>query len=462
MESENKGARIIAGIKGSADLPENAILRSELKHGLDEMRIHVPALRDRTEDIPQLINGILNELCKQLGAPQKTMSDASIALLKKYSWPGNIRELRSLLYKAIMLTKGPTIWIDSLPIRFSGGASMEAAEEDDLSLASMEKNHIQKVLSLCNGNKKKAAKLLGIDRSSLYNKNKTAGNRIGRGELPPMMRIFSTIRVLKRGTFLVLLSGLLFPSLCAENYLLSKRWNEGQAEILEYDLKIGWLESEHRVEATIVTDRQFYSVQSRTAQRIKKPEFGLKILNSTIQYRIPGRNYPYDILAKVKATSEQGISLVRQDVSIMSWEENSMRQLFSYGQMPVLYYHNSGSRQPYEVQFKKSPLVTEEFLWLYVRSLEPGAEQSSALWLLENQMRPTSGYEIQYCDVVLHGEKRKIKETEAWYVTITRQDGMLYEFWLLDTGLQQVLQAQFPDGTLWQLKNIRWERYWEW
>ncbi len=152
--------------------------RLDLFHRLDEMRIDVPALKDRLEDLPLLIDHFLKRFCEELAVPLKKMSDSSLALWRRYSWPGNIRELRNLVKKAVVLTKGPTIWIDSLPIDFHQAqvAPEESSHtEEILSLDEMEKRHIGRVLNLCRWNKKRAAEFLRIDRSSLYNKIKKYG-----------------------------------------------------------------------------------------------------------------------------------------------------------------------------------------------------------------------------------------------------------------------------------------------
>jgi transcriptional regulator with PAS, ATPase and Fis domain len=149
--------------------------RQDLFHRLSAILISIPPLRERTEDIPVLVEHFL-----QMGPGRgMTLTDEAIHEMMKYSWPGNVRELRNALELAVCVTQnGHIIDVDHLPRHISSSKSRADDEEKHNGLAfnaeidAREIQLIKKALSKCRGNKLRAAKMLGISRSSLYNKIK--------------------------------------------------------------------------------------------------------------------------------------------------------------------------------------------------------------------------------------------------------------------------------------------------
>jgi two-component system response regulator AtoC len=137
--------------------------RRDLFHRLDAFHLHVPPLRDRVEDIAPLAEWFLREA-------SLTLSDEALAVLEAYSWPGNIRELRNSLNKAIMFAQGSQIEPGDLPMQVILGRN-EAAE-DEYSLDGLEQQTIRRVLAETGGHQQKAADLLGISRRTLIRKLK--------------------------------------------------------------------------------------------------------------------------------------------------------------------------------------------------------------------------------------------------------------------------------------------------
>lgn len=137
--------------------------RTDLFHRLDAFHLHLPPLRERVEDIAPLANWFLRE-------SPLTLSEDALRLLEDYSWPGNIRELRNSLNKAIMFAGGPQIVPADLPLPIVLGR--HEAEEDVYSLDGLEEQTIRKVLAQTGGHQQKAADLLGISRRTLIRKLK--------------------------------------------------------------------------------------------------------------------------------------------------------------------------------------------------------------------------------------------------------------------------------------------------
>lgn len=141
--------------------------REDLYYRLNVFTIHLPALRERAEDIPALAEVFLHQLAKKNQVPAPAVSAEAMSLLKKYAWKGNIRELKNVLERAIVLQDDQLILPEHLPFGIQQHA---AAPTAGLSLASVEQQHIRKILQVTQWNKTRAAKLLEIGLATLYRK----------------------------------------------------------------------------------------------------------------------------------------------------------------------------------------------------------------------------------------------------------------------------------------------------
>jgi two-component system response regulator HydG len=171
--------RVIAATnKNLQEGMERGSFRNDLFYRLNVIPIHIPPLRERVEDIPILGMEFLEALGKKIGKTMRGFSTAAMEALIRYSWPGNVRELENVLERTVVLAKGDLIDISDLPPNLKDGTSQGA--DVKLSLYENERLYILKTLAECNWNKKLAASVLGINRSSLYSKLKKYA--IGRGE----------------------------------------------------------------------------------------------------------------------------------------------------------------------------------------------------------------------------------------------------------------------------------------
>ena len=152
---------------------EDRQFRSDLHRMLDQTVIWLPPLRHRKEDVPLLVHKLINELRASLGKPLNSISDEAMNALVHYPWPGNVRELKTVIGRCAMLAKGEMILLDHLPKSIQRARkikNMPVQDEDSFSLAIVEKRHIQKVLDYTGWHKVRSARILGIDRSTLYDK----------------------------------------------------------------------------------------------------------------------------------------------------------------------------------------------------------------------------------------------------------------------------------------------------
>jgi transcriptional regulator with PAS, ATPase and Fis domain len=141
--------------------------REDLYYRLNVIRIDLPALRDRADDIPLIARYFMAKYGKKLDKHIRRISDEAMSALITHKWPGNIRELENAIERAVVVAETDEIRKDDLP------AGLEIQNYDvglDWSLERAEKEHILKVLNLAGGNKKKAAKLLGVDPTTVWRK----------------------------------------------------------------------------------------------------------------------------------------------------------------------------------------------------------------------------------------------------------------------------------------------------
>jgi len=139
--------------------------RSDLYYRLNVIEIHLPALRERPEDIPLVARYLLEDLKKRLGKSQLALTREAEAALAAYTWPGNVRELENVLERAAHLATGP-VKLEHLPGTVTGRG--DAPKVGLTPLEEAEKEAILHALVLCRGNISQAARQLGIGRATLY------------------------------------------------------------------------------------------------------------------------------------------------------------------------------------------------------------------------------------------------------------------------------------------------------
>ena len=144
--------------------------RQDLYYRLNVVTIDMPSLRDRRSDIPLLAHFFLRRFAKQFHREIKGFSEEALSVLRNYYFPGNVRELENIIEHAVAMAREDAIRLQDLPSDFSeiGVFSFEQPDSQVMPLREMEQKYIEWVLSRVGRNKTQAAKLLGIDRSSLW------------------------------------------------------------------------------------------------------------------------------------------------------------------------------------------------------------------------------------------------------------------------------------------------------
>lgn len=166
--------RIIAATNAELEtMVQKGRFRPDLYYRLNVFPFTIPPLRERVGDIPILANYFVKRHCAKLEIPEKELTAESIELLRQYSWPGNVRQLENVLERAVIMAKGKYIQPADMP-DLNGGSdrlpSISLSSGHLPELETIEKAYIFYVLAECGWQKSKAAKLLGIDVSTLYRK----------------------------------------------------------------------------------------------------------------------------------------------------------------------------------------------------------------------------------------------------------------------------------------------------
>ncbi|MDQ3948882.1 MAG: sigma-54 dependent transcriptional regulator [Gemmatimonadota bacterium] len=154
--------------------------RADLYYRINVVRLHLPPLRDRREDIPELVRHFMQLYGRRLGLSVNAVSPAAMRLFMEYAWPGNVRELENVIERALVLAEGPQVEPEQLPaVIRSPGAAAPTRDELDLSVkrqtAALERGLIRSALERTGGNRTRAAKLLELSHRALLYKIRAYG-----------------------------------------------------------------------------------------------------------------------------------------------------------------------------------------------------------------------------------------------------------------------------------------------
>jgi DNA-binding NtrC family response regulator len=167
--------RVIAAT--NADLAQavrDGRFRDDLYYRLNVISIHIPPLRERREDIPLLTHSFIGRLAHEIGKDVSGISDGALRVLVNNDWPGNVRELENAIERAMVTCKTTTLTEEDFSFLLTSTAAGKKgwSMPVDMTLEEAENQMISATLQRVGGNIKEAATILGIDRSTLYDKIK--------------------------------------------------------------------------------------------------------------------------------------------------------------------------------------------------------------------------------------------------------------------------------------------------
>jgi len=153
--------------------------RADLYYRINVVRIHLPALRERSEDIPELVRHFVDRFNRRLGLHVTGLSASAMRALVEYPWPGNVRELENVVERAMVLTDGPQLDVEQLPALSTPAPRPDGASPLDLSVKrrteELERVLIKEALERTRGNRTRAAKLLDLSHRALLYKIRDYG-----------------------------------------------------------------------------------------------------------------------------------------------------------------------------------------------------------------------------------------------------------------------------------------------
>jgi len=177
-------ARVLSATnKNLADEIRRGAFREDLFFRLAVVPIHVPALRERTDDIPLLAEHFLRQASVRFGRKPKSLAADAVDALEAYGWPGNVRELKNLIERLMILSPADEVRREDLPAEFGngaipGGVAPEAPLRD--ARDDFERRYILAALKRNRGNVSRTAEALDLERSNLYRKLKAYGIEVER------------------------------------------------------------------------------------------------------------------------------------------------------------------------------------------------------------------------------------------------------------------------------------------
>lgn len=169
-KTQNLDVRILAASNKNLNaMVDQGLFRSDLYYRLKVVPVELPSLQSRNKDIPVLVKHFINQFSQQHNLPKPEFDASAMKQLMVYNWPGNVRELRNMCERLVVLLPGQTITQHNLPLNIHNIENEQSAFKlptQGLNLESLEMDLIQQALGSSNGNKSKAARLLGVSRDA--------------------------------------------------------------------------------------------------------------------------------------------------------------------------------------------------------------------------------------------------------------------------------------------------------
>jgi len=180
QSSRHSNARIVAATARELEADvSSGRFRSDLYYRINVVRVHLPPLRARTEDIPDLVRHFVSRFNARLGLSVRTVAPAAMRLLMEHGWPGNVRELENAIERTMVVVDGTQIEVSHLPASVRAPLEKGSAEHLDLSVKrqteALERQLIERALRRTNGNRTRAARLLDLSHRALLYKIREYG-----------------------------------------------------------------------------------------------------------------------------------------------------------------------------------------------------------------------------------------------------------------------------------------------
>jgi len=168
--------RVIAATnKDLSAMVADKSFREDLYYRVNVFQIPLPPLRERMEDLPALADHFVGRAAQRVGKSVRLISRPALELLQNHTWPGNVRELQNAIERALVVTKGEELQASDFSLEVRENKDDKKTDRSTIPLSEVEKHHIESALHEHGWNISQCARLLGIDRATLYNKIKRYG-----------------------------------------------------------------------------------------------------------------------------------------------------------------------------------------------------------------------------------------------------------------------------------------------
>lgn len=170
--SRRSDVRIITATNRDLEaLIEEGLFREDLFYRLSVINLHLPPLRERNSDLERIAERYLEFFAAELGKPINGFNKDVLRSMRRHSWPGNLRELRNYVERAVLLCDGPKIRLEDVAVQITGSRTPRAG--DAITLKELEAEHIKRVSKRC-ATQEEAARILGVDATTLYRRKRRA------------------------------------------------------------------------------------------------------------------------------------------------------------------------------------------------------------------------------------------------------------------------------------------------
>jgi hypothetical protein len=244
-------------------------------------------------------------------------------------------------------------------------------------------------------------------------------------------------------------------------FMRASDWDRGNAEILSYGVKWNGKDGESDAQGKLVTERMYLHADG-SADRKAAGKGDAEILNSVLACSGKDGSVPFSVQTTVKLSRRESLRLLAQDQSLQAWPGVTHRSLDCRTMPPRLRVLSSGGEAKRDTALSRWPVYTEEMLFTYMRAVPQRAGYHEEIWLQDWGGEGRLDPQPRFAEINVHSRNSEIRDVDAWYITVDREDGRRSEFWVSSSGLHPVVRATLADHSVWTLQGLAREKYWSW
>lgn len=252
---------------------------------------------------------------------------------------------------------------------------------------------------------------------------------------------------------------LCLSSLLSNGIFNLKDWDKGQAEISTYTAKTLYHNKEMVYPITLILEKKYRAPIKGIYSRSPLEKMD-DLIQLSIFYDFKRYQFDRNIRISTQLNFKGHPMLVNQKVVLSSWEGLSIREITSSDKQVQISESGGWIIGKKTWNLKENPVWTEEQLFVAIRKFHLGKPFSEKIYLLPSQTGDEFQVKPEYAEISSTGKKEYKGDSQVIPVTVKTHSGKTYFLWYLAQDLFPLYRAQLPNGTVWELQDIRWERYW--